>query len=268
MGACTHSRPIPMTRHRRLSTCVPRSVPALLVAAALIGVSGCGGTTTVAFNHLPGNVMAHPFGRAEIISSAASPEVATALRALGIPAHVVPFDSVDDIGARPDPFVVVAEHALDDQRLLGSLPIVLESVRRGGTVLMLVQSPESLHLLRARYGNIAEPKVVDHSLQLVRPRREIPPMAAMDRPNEVRNSDLDSLALGARQVVVLSGDARAVIAASLLSPDSSAVLTWQPFGHGQLWYLAAPVSARAASGYGAEQRLLANLMSYATGPTP
>ena len=85
------------------------------------------------------------------------------------------------------------------------------------------------------------------------------------RPNIVTPGDIDSLSQRARRLVRGSRNARAILAGNLQRPDSSAAILRDPTGAGAIWYVAFPVARRAAAGYEAEQKLLANLLSFREG---
>jgi hypothetical protein len=87
----------------------------------------------------------------------------------------------------------------------------------------------------------------------------------MTTPNQIRHADLDSLSPRARQLAQGGKGARAVISANLQSPDSSATLLLEPAGRGSIWYVAMPLTQRAAAGYEAEQKILANMLSFKPG---
>jgi hypothetical protein len=233
---------------------------ALCIVLAL--ASGCGSPPVIT-TVLPENVMAHPPHVVGVVSLDTASPIYTALRALGVRYHRVPIDSLTRYDRYRLPIVILDRELLEDERVAGAWQIFLDHIRKGGTTLMLLQQqPETMRKLASRYSNVL-PRPVAYSLSLVLPQPDHP---VATTPNRILDEDLDSLSLYANQLALGDRQARAIISANLQSPDSSAAILLAPNGRGAVWYIGMPIMARAAAGYPAEQRLLANILSYdATG---
>lgn len=236
--------------------------PWLLLAA--LGMFGCGGAEQMAVTRLPENVMTHPVGPVAVVSLAPNSPAMTSMRALGVGARGFSPDSLSAEGLRGFRVVLLEEGVLSDKRMLGGFPLITEHVRRGATLLLMQQDPEVMRKLRERYTDMIAPRATTYALEIVPTRRTDEPMKVLRFPNPVDGDDLDSLSLRAAQVVSGGEQAVAVLASNVLSPDSTAVLLRQPYGRGELWYCSVPLSGRAALGFAAEQKLLANLLSWPT----
>jgi hypothetical protein len=225
----------------------------------LIG-SGCGSTPTVT-RVLPENIMAQPVGTVGVVSLTDGSPLLTSLRALGIPYRRIPVDSLSRLERYTFPQVVLDEELLEDERASKAYRLIIDKVRSGPTLILLHQNPETLQKLTSAAATLI-PRGVEYTITLVIPRTGHP---VMTTPNMIRRADLDSLSPRTRQLALGGRGARAVIAANLQSPDSSAALLLEPAGKGTIWYVAMPVTTRAAAGYEAEQKILANLLSFKPG---
>jgi hypothetical protein len=236
---------------------LPHLAPLLLLI--LIG-SGCGSTPTVT-RVLPENIMAQPVGRVGVVALTDGSPLLTSLRALGIPYGRIPIDSLAHLERYDFPQVILDEELLEDERASKAYRLVVDRIRTGPTLILLQQHPETLQKLTSTATTLV-PRGVEYTITLVIPRTNHP---VMTTPNLIRRADLDSLSPRTRQLVLGGKGARAVLAANLQSPESSAALQLEPAGKGAIWYVAMPVTARAAAGYEAEQKILANLLSFKPG---
>jgi hypothetical protein len=123
----------------------------------------------------------------------------------------------------------------------------------------LRQEPETLVKLRARIRYAVVSHALEFRVELAAPFRS---HRALSIPNTVNKADLDSFSVRTTQLAFGTASAKAILAANLQRPDSSAALLLEPNGRGSLWYCSFPIAERAAAGYEAEQKLLANLISY------
>jgi hypothetical protein len=178
--------------------------------------------------------------------------------ALGIPFRRIPLESLAKADLDDYKVMVVDENTFDDERAVLGYARLLGRVKRGATMLMLRQSLDGIRKVRARVREVVTIREVDHSITF---RIAIVGDRATRYPNRVTRADLDSLARGSRQLAFSGSEARAIIAANILAPDSSATLLWEPIGAGKLWYCTFPLVARAAAGFEAEQKIAANLLS-------
>jgi hypothetical protein len=236
------------------------SIATLCLTALLVLGPGCSASRPVAHRPppLPENVLADPPRLVDILTPPGPSPLATALRALGIPFRrsIVHEDSA--LAMPQSPFAILDEEIMASEAGARMLPGLLRWTRAGGTMVMLVQSPGVMAELRRRVPQDIIQREVSYTLQL-HPAHEHEKILA--EPNRITRSDLDSLAPGARQLALGNVDARAVIAGNTIHPDSSAALLVEPYGKGALWYLGFPVTARAAAGDPAGQKLLANIAS-------
>jgi hypothetical protein len=243
------------------------SIPGIsIVALALIAVitlnPGCSSPPPVITHVLPENVMVHPPQTVGVITLEAQSPIYTALRALGVSWHRIPIDSLVRFDRYRLPIVIMEENLLEDERVAGAYRVFLDHIRKGTTLLMLQQNPETMQKMASRYST-TKSRQVDYTLHLVMPRPEHP---AVSTPNQLTQADMDSLSLDVHQLAFSDKYAFAMISANLQSPDSSAALLLTTAGQGAVWYATFPFMTRAAAGYPAEQKLLANLLSYdATG---
>jgi hypothetical protein len=238
------------------------SIVAIALIAAITLNIGCSSPPVIR-HVLPENIMVHPPQVVGVVTLEAGSPIYTALRALGVPWHRIPIDSLVRIDRYGLPVVIMDENLLEDERVTGAYPVFLDHVRKGGiTLLMLQQNPETMQKLFSRYST-TRPRQVEYTLHLVMPRPEHP---AVTIPNRITQEDLDSLSLHVHQLAMSDKSGQALLSANLQAPDSSAALLLTPAGKGAVWYASFPFMERAAAGYPAEQRLLANLLSYdATG---
>jgi hypothetical protein len=237
------------------------NIVALALIAAITLNIGCSSPPVIT-HVLPENIMVHPPHTVGVITLEAQSPIYTTLRALGVPWHRIPIDSLVRFDRYTLPIVIMDENLLEDERVAGAWPVFLDHIRKGTTLLMLQQNPETMQKMASRYSTTRS-RQVDYTLHLVMPRPEHP---AVSIPNRLTQVDLDSLSLNAHQLAFSDKTALALVSANLQSPDSSAALLLTPAGRGAVWYASFPFMTRAAAGYPAEQKLLANLLSYdATG---
>jgi hypothetical protein len=229
----------------------------LLLAALPLLLFGCGGRPIIT-RVLPENVMAQPVGTVGIISLNDSSAIITAMRALGIPFHRIPVDSIERVERYGFRQLLMDEDLLEDEGVMKGYRGFLDHIRKGSTLILLRQKPEVMRRL-AEPAVTVVPREVEYSITLLLPRGDHP---LVTTPNHLLRRDLDSLSPFTHQLSHGDRSARAVIAANLQSPDSSAALLVQPAGRGAIWYVAFPIAQRAAAGYEAEQKLLANLVSF------
>jgi hypothetical protein len=236
-----------------------RRISAICALGIMLVAGGCGGSTETVFRNLPANVIVFPRGTAGVLGGSSTH---TALRALGVPSQVLPLDSIQQIDLSAYPVLILEEGILGDERALAAYPFILERVKRGTTLLMMKQSPETMQTLRARFTDLIAPRSVEYTLEAMVPRSDDPIMQVLDDPNRITQTDLDSLSRYAMQMVAGGRRARAVLASNIVEPNAAALLLWEPIGRGQLFYSALALTPRAAAGHAAEQKLLANLLSY------
>lgn len=244
------TRPDGCTRTRRTS------IAALLCALLL---TGCGSAPVRLPAVMPENVALHPIGRVGVVTLAEPASLSTSIRALGVPFRRVPVDSLRRHDLSDLSFVIVDERALDDPRVDAGIFALFEYARTGGRLILLQQQPEAFIKLLPRTTETVLARPVEYAITLRTPMPEHP---LLNRPNAITAGHLDSLSRGTRQLAQGSANARAILAGNLDRPDSSAALLREPMGRGVVWYIAFPVATRAALGYEAEQKLLANLLSH------
>jgi hypothetical protein len=230
-----------------------RAATLLLTLAA-----GCGGAQRITTSGLPANVMAQPRGTVGILTTTASSDLSRALRALGIPHKRLASQTL-----REDLFtmqiVMVDEDALDDDATVREYARILDHAAQYGTVVVLLhQDSKTMRNIAGKLRHKVYPRDVEYGIRLVTTKKSDP---VLNYPNTLTRTNYDSLGARARQLVSGGSDARGIIAANVESPDSSATMLWEPFEKGFVWYLSVPVTAHAAAGYEAEQKLLANLVS-------
>ena len=228
----------------------------VLVLLLLSGM-GCGGHAASS-GRLPANVMAHPAGTVAVVSASAEGTVERMMLALGIPFQRIPLDTLVKLDLSDYRVMLIDEGALDDPRAANGYPRLLARAKQGGTLLILQQSVDAMQKLRARVREVVSLREVDYRLTY---RVAVSGDPIVRLPNSVTRADLDSLALRSRQLARSGSESRAILAANVLSPDSSATLLWEPVGSGKLWYCTFPLVARAAAGFEAEQKMAANLLS-------
>jgi hypothetical protein len=237
------------------------NIVALALIAAITFNIGCSSPPVIK-HVLPENVMVHPPPTVGVVALDAQSPIYTALRALGVPWHRIPIDSLVRFDRYTLPVVIMDENLLEDERVAGAWPVFLDHIRKGTTLVMLKQNPGTMQKMASRYST-TRARQVDYTLHLVLPRPEHP---AVSIPNRLTQDDLDSLSLDVHQLAFSDKSALALVSANLQSPDSSAALLLTTAGRGAVWYATFPFMRRAAAGYPAEQKLLANLLSYdATG---
>jgi hypothetical protein len=231
-----------------------RFIPIILLLLA----AACGGGRIASSGRLPANVMAYPKGMVGVVSASTEGTIEQMMVALGIPFEPIPLDTLAKIDLSDYRVMLVDEGALDDPRAAAGYPRLLDRAKNGGTLLVLRQSVETVRKLRSRVREMMILREVDYPLTF---RIAVSGDPIVRVPNTVTRADLDSLARGSRQLARSGSESRAILAANVLSPDSSATLLWEPFGNGKLWYCTFPLVARAAAGFEAEQKMAANLLS-------
>lgn len=202
--------------------------------------------------------MTVPRGRVAMISADEASPLPVALRALGVPVRRLSLDSLSDPEVGFYTTLVVDEGALADNRLVEAWRDLLFRVRTGTTMIILSQPAERMASKLRTMPHAITPRPIEYQPKIVAVRRTDPVLL---RPNVITQSDLDTIAPRVRQLVAGGNEARGMISGSGVDADSSAILLWDRFEQGTLWYLAAPIVARAAAGAAPEQRLLANLIS-------
>jgi hypothetical protein len=227
----------------------------LLLAAA------CGGSS-VQRTTLPENVGADPRGLVGIIAPAPTTALPTALRALGVPYRLLAASQLDGPMLDGLSLVVIDEGALDDLAVAQALPRLLDDTRtsRQSLVILAQSNERGIEVLR-RNAAPFEPRPITHGVSLASPP---PAHRTVRTPNVIRGADL--AALSERTTQFARGrNARAIIAGNLERPDSSAALLRVVYGKGAIYYAAFALTAAAADGQPAEQRMLANLVSLGPG---
>lgn len=237
-----------------------RTVLASFAFLATLLFGACAGSPPAITHHapLPENIQVDPPGSMQIITRLGPTQLTTALRALGIPfdRQILHEDSAFTLPEAP--VAILDEGALDDETIAHFYPRLLRWARDGGTLIVLMQSPESMSRLPNYIGQDIMPRSVTYTIDLF-PARE--KEQSLIWPNRIDRADLDSFRVGTRQLSHGNGAARAIIAGNTIRPDSSAALLTEPFGKGTMWYVGLPITARAAAGLPAEQKLLANIVS-------
>ena len=233
---------------------------ALLAVVAMLAAGGCAGTPkpTVA-RTLVANILAEPRGTIGLVLADYSSPTPTAFRALGIPFRAIPLAQATTADFSVFQTVMLDEDALSADKGYAAYGSLIEAVKKHGlTLVVLRQTTELLAKASRVLPYQLSPRDVEFQLTLATPRRTDPMMRA---PNEIGREDLDSMSRQTRQLATGGPDSRAIISANLVSPDASAALLWEPFHNGAVWYVSFPITARAAAGRVAEQKLLANLAS-------
>jgi hypothetical protein len=231
-----------------------------LAAATLLALlAGCGSTQHVSSPTLPSNVMAQPRGIVGIITAPESSALPTALRAIGVPFQRIAVTPLGRADLFTLPIVIIDEEAFEDDAVAKAYPLLLDHATKYGlTIVLLRQKSETLGKLMRRLPHAVVPRELSYTIALATPRKDDPVMRI---PNTLTRANFDSLSRHTTQLVHGGPDARAIISANLDAPDSSAAMLWEPFKRGASWYLSFPMIARAAAGFEAEQKILANLVS-------
>ncbi len=155
--------------------------------------------------------------------------------------------------------MIVDEEAFEDDAVAKAYPQVLDHAAKYGlTVIVLRQRSKTLGKLMPNLAHPVIARDVEYRIALATARRGD---RVMNVPNSIDPDNFDSLSARTAQLVHGGADARAIISANLDAPDSSAAMLWEPFRRGATWYLSFPLTARAAAGFEAEQKILANLVS-------
>lgn len=222
--------------------------------------AGCGSPPKPFVKHtLASNILAQPRGKVGLVTTSFASPMRTALRALGIQYGTISLAQVATADLSVYPIVILDEGALDGEKTSAAYEGLVSNVSKyGQTLLILRQSTEVIRKIGGFSQFRLVARDVEYRIVLATPRSGDP---VMFRPNPVTRADLDSLSTGTHQLAMGGKEARAIISANLVSPDSSAALLWQPIARGQIWYLSVPIAARAADGRDAERRLLCNLLS-------
>lgn len=231
-------------------------IPRLLLLAFLV-CAGCGTATEHATRSLPENIMAHPAGTVGLLTASPASALPTALRALGIPYVQITPENFMKSDLALYPTYLLDELALDEEKMAPIYRRAMQETRYGKTFIMLRQNMKPLAAITAPIRRIT-PRDVDFGLRLVSIRPSDP---MLNHPNDITRADMDSLARGASQIVAGGPDARAILSSNTNDADRAALLLWDPYENGAVWYLSIPIVARAAAGHPAEQKLLANLLS-------
>jgi len=228
-------------------------------AGLLLLLAGCASAPKVSAPSLPSNVMAQPYGTVGIITAPGSTSLPTALRAIGVPYQPVAIAPLGRADLFTLPIVIVDEDAFEDDAVAKAYPQVLDHAEKYGlTVIVLRQRSKTLGKLMPNLTHRVVARDVEYRLGLATARRND---RVMQLPNRIDPDNFDSLSVRTNQLVHGGADARAIISANLEAPDSSAAMLWEPFRRGATWYLSFPLTARAAAGFEAEQKILANLIS-------
>lgn len=249
-------------------TMMPTNVPAasrmlqrsLSVIATLALLIGCGSAPRPTLpRRLPANVMAQPRGTVGIVVVNYASPLPTALRTIGAPYRLLPLAQVQHLDLTQHQVIIVDEYAMEEDKTFAAYDHLVDNARKNaGTLIVLHQSTETLQRAARTARYRLQAREAEYRLTFAAPRRDDP---VMTTPNSITRSDLDSLSPTTHQLVFGGPDARAIISANLVAPDSSATLLWEPLDRGAIWYMTFPIAARAADGYATEQRLLANLVS-------
>lgn len=205
------------------------------------------------------NIVAYPRGTVGVIAPGERSSLPTALRALGIPYHQFGLKDFARVDLTPYTVVIIDEEALEFEEAPPAYSRMLEHIgKRGGTLILLSQRTKTLQRIAPQVPLKIASRDVDYRIDLSTPRRDDP---VMRQPNLITPLNLDSISGRTVQLVHGGREARALIAGNLDAPDSSATLLWEPVGKGAVWYLSVPITAYAAAGYEAEQKIIANLVS-------
>ena len=236
----------------------PKFNPACsLFLCALLAI-GCGAGRVGSSGRLPANVMVDPEGTVGIITASTEGTLAEMMVALGVPFEKIPLDGLAKADLDGYAFLVIDEGTLDDPRAALGYSRLVQHVSKGASLLILRQSIEGMQKLRARVRDVVSLRDVDYDIT-IRLARYNDPIVRV--PNLVTRADLDSLSRTSRQLAHGGSEARALLAANVQYPDSSATLLWEPTGDGTIWYCSFPIVARAAAGFEAEQKIAANILS-------
>lgn len=231
-------------------------LPFLFLCALL--AAGCGGGHVGYSGRLPANVMVETERTIGIVSVAPEGPLARMMVTLGLPFESIPLDGLAKADLERFRLLVIDEGALDDPRVVLGYAQLVEQVHRGAALVILRQSIDGMQKLRARVRGVVTLREVDYDITIKLARFNDPIVRI---PNIITRADLDSLSRQSRQLAHGGSEARALLAANLQSPDSSAALLWEPTGNGVVWYCSFPIVARAAAGFEAEQKIAANILS-------
>ncbi|MBC8144025.1 MAG: hypothetical protein H7X80_00490 [bacterium] len=206
----------------------------------------------------PENILAEPRGTVGVIEVPPSTMLSTALRAIGVPHRVLKYAELDDVQLDGLALVMIDEGAFDDEIMPRALPRLLDRTRTSAVPLfILMQSPmRTSEIMRSNAAPI-EPRMVEYDVSLVATQRD---HRSLSWPNAIQPNDLAEFSERTVQFA-RARNGRAIIAGNSDLPDSSAALLRVPYGKGALWYVSFPFIDRAAEGYAADQRMLANLIS-------
>lgn len=234
-------------------------MPTLVVVAAALAAACTSTPVPQTARRLPANVLAQPRGTVGLVLASFNSPTPTALRALGITYRPIPLAQAPKMDLSAFQVLLLDEDALEADNGFVVYDNLIENVRKYGmTLVVMRQRTETLAKAAKVLPFKLLPRDAEYKIVLVTPRRDDP---VMNTPNTIVKADLDSLGRSAGQLVSGGPDARAIISANLDAPDSSAALLWEPYRRGSIWYVAVPVSARAATGAETERKLLSNLVS-------
>lgn len=237
----------------------PGTLATLCSVLFMTAFLGCGGSRPMPSRVLPENIVAHPRGTIGVIAPGERSSLPTALRALGIPYHQLGLKDFAKLDLTPYTVMMIDEEALELEEAPPAYSRMLEHVsKRGGTLVLLSQRTKTLQRIAPQVPLKIVSRDVEYRIDLSAPRHDDP---IMRQPNLITPHNLDSLSGRTMQLVYGGREARALIAGNLDAPDSSATLLWEPLGKGAVWYLSVPITAYAAAGYEAEQKIIANLVS-------
>lgn len=228
-----------------------------LAIAIALSSTGCGSGGSGATRSLPGNIMARPNGIVGVVTVGAISSLPTALRALGVPFEQISTEGFGKRDLTRYKTIVIDEFAFDEESLGPIYRRIMLEVKYGRTLIILRQQEKRLPVVTGPVRRITA-REIDFGVRLTTVRRTDPMLTS---PNAITRENLDSLAREARQLASGGPTSRAIISSTTSEADRAALLLWEPYEDGAVWYLAIPIVARAAAGLEAEQKLLANLLS-------
>jgi hypothetical protein len=231
----------------------------ILAIVPLLLQLGCGATAQPAFHGLPSNIMAQPRGSIGVVTHETSSSLMTAFRAMGIPYHLIPLQGAARQDLSNFQILFIDEGTLDEDAGFAAYGHAIETVTKFGSTLVVMHQPtDALTKAMRRVPYKLHSRDVDYKLLLSLPRKDDPMTST---PNRITRIDLDSLGTRTTQLVYGDRAARAIISSNLDSPDSSAVMLWQPLEQGAVWYFSVPLADYAAAGHEAAQKIIANLVT-------
>jgi len=229
------------------------------MALLLVAQLGCGSEAKPVFRGLPANIMAQPRGTIGVITHHTSSSLLTAFRAMGIPYQRIPLGDAPRTNLTSYQILFLDEDVLDEDKEFVAYNHALEQVGRNGATMIIMRQPtDAMREATRKASYKIHPRDVEYRLRLVTPRKDDPMMTT---PNRVTRVDLDSLGTRASQLVHGGREARAIVSANLDAPDSSAVMLWEPYAKGAVWYFSIPLADFAAAGHEGAQKIIANLVT-------